>query len=476
MGQIGHNAKMPNFTTQTAFRSQRSMSQTMNWEQLLSTKRTGQAVRPDEHHDRTQFQRDYDRLIFSSPFRRMQDKTQVFPLPGSIFVHNRLTHSLEVASVGRSLGSNISRFLKETIKVATPLVDELGSVTAAACLAHDMGNPPFGHNGEKAISHFFRNGDGRHYRDLINDDHVWNDLVDFEGNANALRLLTHKFAGRRAGGFALTYTTIASIVKYPYPSGTAGRKKYGFFQSEKETWLGIASQLGLLEETDNPGIFVRHPLVYLVEAADDICYQLMDIEDAHKLGILSTEETRALLMAFFDTDADREQIRRIHEVSNEVTDTNELIAFLRAWVIGKLVDKCSHIFCDNHDAILNGSFTGSLIKKLEGHTAAAMQKCVDTGLHTIYKHPSVVEIEIAGFKILGSLLKEFTNAVMHPGDYYSGLLLPFIPEQYRVDQQAPLHHKIQTVIDFISGMTDVYALDLYRKINGIGLTDKRFKL
>jgi len=441
----------------------------MRWEQLLSTNRAGKPVSPGSHHDRTQFQRDYDRVIFSSPFRRMQDKTQVFPLPGSIFVHNRLTHSLEVACVGRSLGNNASRFLRETNKVDTPLVEELGAVTAAACLAHDMGNPPFGHSGEKAISRFFKEGAGSRYREMIDDQSIWNDLVAFEGNANALRLLTHRFSGRREGGFALTLTSVAAMVKYPYPSATPGRPKFGYFQSEKETWFNIARQLGLKEEATTPGVFARHPLVYLVEAADDICYQIMDIEDAHKLGILPTGKTRELLMAFFDPADDRDQIKRVIEISNEVTDTNELIALLRSYVISKLVEKCSKVFRDNHDAILQGSFNGSLISKLEGVPAQAMKHCVETGLNIIYKHPSVVEIEIAGFKILNSLLEEFTHAVINQHEYYPSLLMPFIPQQYRVDNKAPLHQKLRAVVDFISGMTDVYALDLYRKINGLGL-------
>lgn len=447
----------------------------MNWEKLLSGLRTGQPVREGEHHDRSQFQRDYDRLIFSSPFRRLQDKTQVFPLPGSVFVHNRLTHSLEVASVGRSMGNNISQFLRDTLRVNNPLAEELGAVTAAACLAHDMGNPPFGHSGEKAISLFFKNGEGQKYEPLINDSAVWRDLVDFEGNANALRLLTHQFAGRRKGGFGMTYTTVASIVKYPYASGTEGLKKYGFFQSEKNTYLQIARELGLKEDPQRPGVFARHPLVYLVEAADDICYQIMDIEDAHKLGILSTDETRGLLLAYFDPHEEEDQLRRIEATCQEVTDTNEQIAFIRATVIGKLVKACTAIFIQNHDAILAGTFSGSLIAHLKGSTAEAMKRCEATGFNTIYKHPSVVEIEIAGFRILGSLLKEFTHAVMHPDDHFSGLLLPFIPQQYRVEVQAPVHQKIQTVLDFVSGMTDVYALDLFRKINGIAVTDKRFK-
>ena len=448
----------------------------MNWSKLLSTKRTGQENRAYEHHDRTQFQRDYDRLIFSSPFRRMQDKTQVFPLPGSVFVHNRLTHSLEVASVGRSLGNNVSRFLIENNKTSTPLAEELGSVTASACLAHDMGNPPFGHSGEKAISHFFTNGAGKNFKDLVENPAIWNDFNNFEGNANAFRLLTQQFAGRRKGGFALTYTTVASIVKYPYASGTEGMKKYGFFQSEKDLYYNIAKELGIPEIPGKSEIFSRHPLVFLVEAADDICYQIMDIEDAHKLGILSTDETRELFLSFFNKSEDKNRLKHIDEVFREVTDTNEQIAYLRANIIGMFVSMCSNIFCENHDAIIEGNFKSPLINCLEGSSSEAMQKCIEIGYKRIYRHQSVAEIEIAGFKIIDSLLNEFISAIINSSSHYSGLLLPFIPNQFRVEESNPVNMKIQAVLDFISGMTDVYALDLFRKINGIGLTDKRMKI
>jgi dGTPase len=272
----------------------------------------------------------------------------------------------------------------------------------------------------------------------------------------------------------MTYTMVASIVKYPYSSGMSSRKKYGFFQTEKAAYVDIAKSLGIIEEKPGSGVFVRHPLVYLVEAADDICYQVMDIEDAHKLGILDFNATRDLLFAFFADDDD--SARRLKEVCASVTDRNEQIAFLRASVIGRLVELCTQIFINNHDIILAGQFEGSLIKHLEGSAAEAMRKCEATGFRLIYKHPSVVEIEIAGYKILGSLLKEFMDAVMNPDDNsYSGLLLPFIPEQYRVSFEAPIELRIRSVLDFVSGMTDVYALDLFRKINGIGLADKRFK-
>jgi len=457
---------------QQQFISYKKTRENMDWTKLLSTKRTGYGK--TEYDDRTQFQRDYDRLIFSSPFRRMQDKTQVFPLPGSIFVHNRLTHSLEVASAGRSLGNNASRFLIEKKKTRTHLVEELGSVTAAACLAHDMGNPPFGHSGEKAISMFFETGTGKQYENIVDNQGVWNDFKNFEGNANAFRLLTHQFAGRRSGGFALTYTTVASIIKYPYSSDVKGMKKYGFFLTEKEMFHEIANKLGISEKSGLPEVFNRHPLVFLVEAADDICYQIMDIEDAHKLGILSTEETLNLFLNFFSKKEQKVRLDRIKK--EQLTDVNEMISYLRSKIIGLLIDLCSKIFQKNHDAILEGEFNQPLISMLEGAPNSAMEKCIETGLTRIYRHQSVVEIEITGFKIINSLLSEFIRAVLNPKDYYSELLLPFIPEQYKVPKDAPPYQQIQTVIDFVSGMTDIYALDLFRKINGISLTDKRMKL
>ncbi len=446
----------------------------MNWDKLLSTKRTGQEDRVlTVKHQRTQFQRDYDRLIFSSPFRRMQDKTQVFPLPGSVFVHNRLTHSLEVASVGRSLGHNVAEFLMDEKKIDNPLVHEIGSIVATACLAHDLGNPPFGHSGESALSHYFKWGEGKKLKaDYSISDAEWNDLVEFEGNANAFRILTHQFKGRRKGGFSLTYSSVASILKYPYASGMADKKKYGFFQSEKELFEQVVQELGLVET--KPGIYCRHPLVYLVEAADDICYQIMDVEDAHKLRILDTQRTKEILMAFLAEEEDKSTRDKIEEVSREVTDINEQIAFIRASVIGKLVGNCTQIFKDNYDAIMSGTFAKSLIDHLEGKTKVAAEHCAQVSFKEIYRHQSVVEIEISGFKILGSLLHEFSKAVLSPDDKYSSMLLAFIPEQYSAGSQGTAYHKLQSVLDFISGMTDVYALDLYRKINGIGLADKRF--
>ncbi|MCL1867774.1 MAG: deoxyguanosinetriphosphate triphosphohydrolase [Paludibacter sp.] len=432
----------------------------MNWQQLLSTKRFGMEQYHAKHAgDRSEFQRDYDRLIFSAAFRRLQNKTQVFPLPTNIFVHNRLTHSLEVSCVGRSLGNKVAQKLGLG-------QGEVGSIVAAACLAHDMGNPPFGHSGETAISSFFSEGKGLILKNLIENENQWKDLTCFEGNANAFRLLTHQFNGRRKGGFALTYSTLASIIKYPFPSIEANEKKtkFGFFYSETDSYLQIANELGIncLDKTKNR--FARHPLVFLVEAADDICYQIMDIEDAHKLKIISTEETKTLLLNFFD----EHQCARRLEILEMVSDVNEQIAYLRSSVIGKLIDECTRVFAENEIDLLSGTYNASLIKNISENCVQAYKICSDLAFKKIYRSQEVIDVELSGYKIITTLLEHLTEAIFSPDKKYSQQLLMRIPTQY--ETAAPTAYgKIQAVLDYISGMTDVYALDLYRKITGINI-------
>ena len=370
----------------------------MNWNKLLSTKRLGmedwKTSRTSE--DRSQFQRDYDRIIFSSPFRRMQNKTQVFPLPEHIFVHNRLTHSLEVASVGRSLGNLLSeKLIPEFGK--HPFILEIGTIVSTSCLAHDLGNPPFGHSGEAAISNFFMKGAGQEFQAQLTEGE-WKDFTHFDGNANAFRLLTHQFNGKRPGGFALTYSTLASIVKYPHESVFARKPKFGFFQSEKEDYKKIAVELEIAVKPDNSESFVRHPLVYLVEAADDICYQIMDLEDAFKLGILSFDQTKDLYLGFYDAELERKNMENIEAILMRVSDKNEQISYLRAGVIGKLIYENIRIFEENQDDILKGSFKGSLIGSLQNKQADAMNRVKEISYSQVYAHRSVVEIEIAGYR------------------------------------------------------------------------------
>ena len=435
----------------------------MNWLQLISTKRLGledlsQANKKDE---RTEFKRDYDRLIFSAPFRRLQNKTQVFPLPGSVFVHNRLTHSLEVASVGRSLGDDVARLLIEKHpELADSLVGEIGSIVSAACLAHDMGNPPFGHSGERAIASHFAEGEGIQYKGQLTDAQ-WADITHFDGNANAFRLLTHQFHGRRAGGFVLTYSTLASIVKYPFPATEATKQKFGFFTQEKPLYEKIANELGLNKSN---GGWNRHPLAYLVEAADDICYEIMDIEDAHKLKILSFEETRDLMLAFVKPESREHIIER----AKDTYDQNENIVYFRSCAIGALERECVRVFVENEDAILNGTFQGSLIDHSCPLVHDAYETCVKAAKSRIYRSRDVVDTELAGYKIISTLIGLFTNAAMNPQHAYSRLLLGRVSSQYDV-AHPDTYVRIMAVLDYISGMTDVFALDLYRKINGESL-------
>ena len=442
----------------------------MNWQRLISNMRLGQEGKhPERHDDRSEFKRDYDRLIFSAPFRRLQNKTQVFPLPGSVFVHNRLTHSLEVASVGMSLGNDVARTLvKRHPELANTLFEEIGTIVSAACLAHDMGNPPFGHSGEKAIQTFFSEGAGLTLKDKLSPK-FWTDLTHFEGNANAFRLLTHRFNGRRAGGFVMTYTMLSSIVKYPYESGASGKKgKFGFFASEADTYCKIADELGVirLSAPNEPLRFARHPLVYLVEAADDICYEVMDIEDSHKLKILSFEETEDLLLGFFD-EPEKQRIRKRIEEEG-VTDVHEKVVYMRACVIGLLERECVEAFVANEQKLLDGTLDGCLIDHISPLEREAYRRCEMVSRQKIYNSKPVLDVELSGYNIMETLLTALVEAAAEPQRYYSRQLIQRFSSQY--DINCPyLETRIQAVIDYISGMTDLFALDVYQKIKGISL-------
>ncbi len=444
----------------------------MHWEQLLSAKRWSAEhyTATDEDEARSQFQRDYDRLIFSSPFRRLQNKTQVFPLPGSVFVHNRLTHSLEVASVGRSLGRIFYNSLKKQDKALDkrlPLISEVGNIVASACLAHDMGNPAFGHSGEAAISYYFSNGPGIQYKEKLTEAQ-WSDLIHFEGNANALRILTHPFTGKGNGAFALTYSTLASIVKYPceavagHLKGNIHQKKYGFFQSEEKTFKTIAAELGLLKTNESPVIYKRHPLVYLVEAADDICYNIIDLEDAHRLKILTYEKIEELLLPLCEsvsgTLADR--------LKTDYSDEDAKVGLLRARAINTLTQACAKIFLDNQEALLKGEFNRALTDALEEPLLSAWKNIERISIEKIYNYSSVVQIEIAGYKVMGGLLEEFVPALIEKSSQYHKKLVALMPKQF-ISADNSLYSKIQSVLDFVSGMTDLYAVELYKHIKGI---------
>jgi len=443
----------------------------MIWKHLLCAERFGQHHNAEVNQNdiRTEFQRDFDRLIFSSPFRRLQNKTQVLPLPGSVFVHNRLTHSLEVSCVGRSLGNIVYDKIAHTLDTnEKELVREIGTVISTACLAHDLGNPPFGHSGEKAISEFFVSGRGSEIKDRISIGE-YNDLIRFEGNANLIRLLTHQFNGRRKGGYALTFATLGSMIKYPFGSGLNQEKnKYGYFQTEKETFELIMSKLYVPNIDSSKRIFARHPLVYLVEAADDICYQIMDLEDAYKLKILSKQAVHDLFIGFFEENRDIKTRDKISKTMTEVADPNEQMAYLRAIAINKLVHEAASVFADNYNSIMDGTYRGKLLNDMSDEMKKAMKRCSEVAFRDVYRHPSVVMIEITGYNVLGFLMDEFYRAVLYKESDYFEKMLSLFPAQYKVENGTD-YEKVRSVVDFVSGMTDIYAVDLYKQIRGLEL-------
>ena len=438
----------------------------MEWNDLLSNKRYAQ---PHKSPDiRSSFQRDYDRIIFSSPFRRLENKTQVFPLPGAQMVHNRLTHSLEVASVGRSIACRTVERLAKKRPELKERQSDIETIVASACLAHDLGNPPFGHSGEDTISSFFLDGKGKELQSQVLPEQ-WSDLIAFEGNANAFRQLTHQFTGRRAGGFSLTSATLATLLKYPYPSFSKGnRKKYNIFYSELEAFKEVVNECGIPKIDGEHLVFARHPLSYMMEASDDICYLILDMEDAHKRGIINTEAIENCFVSFFDpTDRlDKGFFTHKEDVYRDVTDINERMAFLRAMLINKLVNLASDIFVKNYETIMEGCFETSLISHLPEFEKKALENCRAESVKHIYRHPSVVKIELTGFNVIGTLLEDFTDAVLYPDTSYNKKLLSLIPNQFKV-QTNEVYPKLQSVIDFISNMTDLYAVQLYKDLRGI---------
>lgn len=453
----------------------------MDFTSIYSYKRVGSDKMPSG--PRSGFQRDYDRLIFSSAFRRLQNKTQVFPLPDLAFVHNRLTHSLEVASVGRSLGKMAgeqiaSRFKSDNEEAYEFYKYELANVIAAACLAHDIGNPAFGHSGEKAISAYFQeNGnekiDCAPLRSFFSD-REWMDTCHYEGNANALRILTHSFRGRFKGGFGLTYTTIASILKYPCESVAMDknfkhRKKYGFFQSEKKIVQSIAGELKMIEESGEPLIYKRHPFVYLVEAADDICYRIIDMEDGHRLGIILKEEITSLFIDVIRSiNRPEEKWDKVYKYYIDIEDTNESIAFLRAKVINVLTLQAVDLFLNNQETILNGSFNDTLLDNIE-QDCEPLRRIGKISLEKIYQHDTVMQIEIAGYNVLSELLQLFIPALLkEKPSHKEQMVLRLFPYQFTEFQlTSSSYEKIMSALDFLSGMTDTYATEIYRRLKGI---------
>ena len=451
----------------------------MQWEKLLTRKRIGD---PSDFQNetgplRSDFERDFDRVVFSSAFRRLQDKTQVIPLPKNDFVHSRLTHSLEVSCVGRSLGKMCGQAiiekhpeLQHTLGFAA---SDFGAIVAAACLAHDIGNPPFGHSGEKAIGEYFEFGEGMRFQEMIHDDKKWNDLIRFEGNANGFKTLTNTNTGL-IGGSRLTYATLGAFTKYPkeslplFKDKRVHEKKFGFFQSEKEIFHAMAIELGLTDFRNNQHLnWSRHPLAFLVEAADDICYSIIDFEDGLILRLIPVDYAEKLLLPLIGEDFEKWRY-------DQITDFSERLGYLRAKTINKIIQDCFHVFMQNEESILQGTFNESLLKR--GQYYAQVEEIKKITLENVYRSRKVLEIEAAGFEVLGGLLELFITAtedhLYQKKRFRSENIYELIPARFLGPHRKPdadAYTRILKICEFVAGMTDSYAISIYRKLRGIEL-------
>tara|TARA_Y100001972_G_scaffold128713_1_gene191198 strand:- start:1194 stop:2543 length:1350 start_codon:yes stop_codon:yes gene_type:complete len=448
----------------------------MNWTQLLSTKRFGDKEVKPNSETRSRFDQDFDRLIFSHPFRKLQDKTQVFPLPEDDFVHTRLTHSLEVSSVGRSLGRAAGEFLLQKHPALSEegfTIHDFGSIVGAACLAHDLGNPPFGHSGESAISAFFLNHpDGQFFQQLVSEKE-WEDLSNFEGNAQGFRIMNDE----KEGGLALTFATLGAFTKYPKTSsapavkGRKSQKKYGVYRSNFEQFKLMAADMGLVAVGEEA--WCRHPLAFLVEAADDICYNIIDLEDGCRLGLVSFEKTKELLAAIIGEKFNEAKLLKIE-------DQNNKLGMLRALAIGQLIAECVEVFKAHENAMLDAEFDQALTDIIP--SAGALNKISVLSIDKIYRSKQVLEREAGGFEVIEQLMNAFAQAVYF--NFFEKTL--FNPRQrsiyllmdasIRLRLEKPdlsVYERLMIVSDFIALLTDSYAIKLYKILNGYSLPTSR---
>ncbi len=442
----------------------------MDWNKLLSTKRYGQDFLEPISDSRSPFHKDQDRIVFSSAFRRLQDKTQVHSMAESDYVRTRLTHSMEVASVGRSLGANagqviIDRHMKNTDFSAA----EFGHIVSAACLAHDIGNPPFGHFGEETIRHWFKTGPLAKGEMTNLNDCQQQDFLKFEGNAQGFRILTRLQNWRNDGGLRLTYATLGTFMKYPRTSSISNpmekdqaAKKFGVMQSETEYFREIADEIGLIRR-GHENYWCRHPLTYLVEAADDICYLVVDIEDGFKLGRLEFTETEELMLEILGSPPNR---------YGELQDKSEKISYLRAKCIGHLIGEISEIFADYEDQILSGTYKGDLLH--HSQSAPVFTKIEELCRNSIFNHRERVEAEMRGSEILTCLLSAFYTANhewevhLKDGDSpapISQVIMNLFPENRNLPKDR--YEWLLDITDFVSGMTDSFAVRQFKDLKGL---------
>jgi dGTPase len=444
----------------------------MNWEQLLSLRRQGDTskrLRIEQDETRLGFDVDYDRIIFSSAFRSLQDKTQVIPLSKTDFVHTRLTHSLEVSVVGRSIGRLVGKKIIQKYphlkEVHGFQANDFGAIVAAASLAHDIGNPPFGHSGEKAIGEYFSIGKGQQYKDKVTPKQ-WQDLIDFEGNANGFSVLTASRPGIE-GGLRISYATLGAYMKYPKeslpkkPTKNIADKKYGFFQSDAPFFQEVATELGLISNKSGKDIgFERHPLAYLVEAADDICYTIIDFEDGINLGLVSEDFALEYLIKLVKDSIDSTKY-------NTLITKEDRISYLRALAIGSLINDAVKVFIENEESILEGKFPYALTDKSK--YKAQMDDIIKLSVKNIYQSREVIEKEIVGYQIIQTLLDKFITAFNNKyegkSSNYDSLLLKMLPEKLQNNKEN-LYQRLLHICHFVSLLTDGNALELFEMING----------
>lgn len=442
----------------------------MNWQQLLSLKRYGDTKkreRSKQDETRLGFEVDFDRIIFSSAFRSLQDKTQVIPLSKTDFVHTRLTHSLEVSVVGRTLGRRVGKVLLERHPNLEDLgytFNDFGAIVAAASVMHDIGNPPFGHSGEKAIGEYFKTGKGFKYKSQLSDKE-YQDIIDFEGNANGFKILTESRDGIK-GGLRLSYATLGAFIKYPKeslpkkPTNHIVDKKYGFFQSEKQAFLDVVNDLGLSKKQSNGISFYRHPLAYLVEAADDICYTIIDFEDGINLGLIEEEFALEYMIKLVKDTIDS---KKYHSLQHK----KDRVSYLRALAIGVLINEAVDIFLQNEEAILKGEFDKGLLDKCKYE--AQINDIIKISREKVYQSKEVIEKEVAGYKIIADLLDVFVTALNNKFNgtqsNYDELVLKMLPKEYQQEKEN-LYDRIMQVCSYVASLSDGFAIRLHKKLTG----------
>jgi dGTPase len=465
----------------------------MQWDKLLCSERQGQEKHPDEDpRERNPFERDIDRIIFSESFRRLKDKTQVFPITDNDHVHNRLSHSLEVSCIGRSLGRELGvHILDKHKKSLKELVENglneasFGTIVQAACLAHDIGNPPFGHSGENAIQAWFYSDIGRKHLEQLNPEEK-EDLDLFEGNAQGFRIITRAERQTERRGLQLTYATLATFTKYPRESlikdnslkqrnnWRDSAKKFGFFQSEKEIFEEVADKVGLIRIDDNLAWWCRHPLAFLVEAADDICYRIMDLEDGFNMGYIDYKTTEDLLV-----DIAGYEYRERLQNKNDKSVLRENIRYLRGKTINKLMKVAKKTFINHEDELLTGRFDNSLLEADNEEIVQKINNIKKQIKSKVYNCQDVLSIEVAGYDVVSGLLNEFIPAVNdgeigiapNKKNKKSEKIREMLPSKIIFEDQfgSEKYLNILRVTDYISGMTDSYAVSLFKKIKGISL-------